>query len=232
MAKESAVKEADAPVEEAPRPVLVRQLVQAPKDHWPEPRKWPQALLELLRDPRWPLLLSDFGLTTSTLSSYARKAQSGDPKAIAKLEPLKQVFIDTMGLDQHERDKYDDNNKLITTDDPARPGHIKAVTETRSRWGLRDSGRDMYHTAETGPRPRPAHWKRLVEQYFYNIATSLEFFKTTIPLQHGRKSPTLDQQRDALATVLSPDEGSGRESALKFIKPYLEGKKAEWNGRD
>lgn len=217
--------------EEQKRPRLVPKLVAAPADNVPEPRRWPKALLELLRDPRWPVTLADFDLNKSTLSRHATKAEAGDENARKKLEPFKQFFLYIMGCDQHERHVYDSNNKPVTYDDPQNPGKLKIKTETRSKWGLRDQGRDMYHTAETGPRPRPAHWKRLVERYFYKLAPVLEILSPKLPkVQFGRRSPTLEAQQEALERVLDDGPDGARHEILKEVKRFLEGADSGWDG--
>lgn len=211
-----------------------KALLKPPEDKWPAPRiyQWRHNLRELPRENK--IMLEDFGITPTTLSGFARRAKQGDKDAVAKLEPVKQVVFELMGMDQHERECWDRNNKPIFVDDPLNPGQKIRKTETRSKWGVRGEGHDMHHMADVGPRPRRAHWKRLVDEHFYDLVTVMEFLKRGIPAtQRGRKSPTLEQQVEALKVACDATQDPQRKDSLELIKPFITNNvMSEWDGME
>lgn len=246
-------EEAVVEVEQEPAPLVKRRLAKpAPLplavSRCPEINDWPMSLRELPRQNG--LMLEDFGLSKSSLAHYVAKARKGSKEAIAKIEPVKQAFIDLMGFDTEMREvRTEEGERIpILEDDPNRPGMKRQAmennrplfeTEERSRWGVRKEGPDLIVTAAKSIRPVGSNWKRVVEMHFYALVVILEWIKPKAELliAKGRKHPEPEVAKAAHEALLAKNgkgmwEHPTRKAGAAFAAEYMAGKMATWEGED
>lgn len=230
---------------------------RASKKRSPEPRahEWQPRLRELFRE--WRVMLEDFGMNKSTLARYAVQAKSGDAKAIAKIEPVRQALFTFMGLTKHMRWKRDENTgaALFVTN---QHGDKERDVEERSIFGMR-TGYDMYVEGKAR-RPWPGCVRDRVDEHFYSLCPLLEFIKTSAAtkLPDGRTHPAADiaakahanaigagpaikdankmdkaALRAAFESAIANTSDDLRRDSLKIVMAHVvDGEKAAWDGLD
>lgn len=226
----------------------------------PRANEWQWRLKELPRE--WHLMVEDFGLTKSTLIKYAERAINGDKAAIERLEPIKQFYLELMGKTRVNRivrhaEGFDDegkplNGRPITFEDEY--GDVQMEKEDRSAWGMNDTY-DL-ETAQGAKKPRVSMHFEKVKTYFYHLCQHFEFVKKSVPLKiHGQRphNPEAikeaheavvkagplkvagqgDKAREAAQKIIDNTEDPVRQDTLTMLLPFLlDGKTAEWDGRD